>query len=164
MSEHAKTIMVDANVWVDLYVPGRPLRDASLAFFKAAQQDGVELVFTLDIARAVYRIVSHEAKRWVRQDKGSLSDAYAKVIASHAWDFIESMQERATAVGSATADLWLAGKLRDQHAEIEDNLIVAACMRIKADYLVTNDEKLLRHAPVAAVTPRQMVRLLEVVG
>ncbi len=78
MSEHTKTIMVDTNVWVDLYVPGRPLRD--------------------------------------------------------------------------------------QHAEIEDNLIVAACMRIKADYLVTNDEKLLRHAPVAAVTPRQMVRLLEVVG
>lgn len=164
MNEHTKSIMVDTNVWVDLYVPGRPLRDASLAFFKAAQQDGVELVFTLDIARAVYRIVSYEAKRWVRQDKGSLSDVYAKAIASHAWDFIESMQEQATAIGSATADLWLASKLRDEHAEIEDNLIVAACMRIEADYLVTNDEKLLRHAPVAAVTPQQMVRLLEVIG
>lgn len=164
MSAATKTIMVDTNVWVDLYVPGRPLRDASLAFFKAVQRDDVELVFTLDIARAVYRVVSHEAKRWVRQDKGSLSDAYAKAIAAHGWDFVESMQEQATAIGSATADLWLASKLRDEHAEIEDNLIVAACMRIEADYLVTNDEKLLRHAPVAAVTPQQMVRLLEVIG
>ena len=164
MSAPTKTIMVDTNVWVDLYVPGRPLRDVSLAFFKAVQRDDVELVFTLDIARAVYRVVSHEAKRWVRQDKGSLSDAYAKAIAAHGWDFVESMQEQATAIGSATADLWLASKLRDEHAEIEDNLIVAACMRIEADYLVTNDEKLLRHAPVAAVTPQQMVRLLEVIG
>lgn len=164
MSEHTKTIMVDTNVWVDLYVPGRPLRDASLAFFKAVQRDDVELVFTLDIARAVYRVVSYEAKRWVRQDKGLLSDAYAKAIAAHGWDFVESMQEQATAIGSATADLWLASKLRDEHAEIEDNLIVAACMRIEADYLVTNDEKLLRHAPVATVTPQQMVRLLEVIG
>ncbi len=164
MSAATKTIMVDTNVWVDLYVPGRPLRDASLAFFKAVQRDDVELVFTLDIARAVYRVVSHEAKRWVRQDKGSLSDAYAKAIAAHGWDFVESMQEQATAIGSATADLWLASKLRDEHAEIEDNLIVAACMRIEADYLVTNDEKLLRHAPVAAVTPQQMVRLLGVIG
>lgn len=164
MSAATKTIMVDTNVWVDLYVPGRPLRDASLAFFKAAQRDDVELVFTLDIARAVYRVVSYEAKRWVRQDKGLLSDAYAKAIAAHGWDFVESMQEQATAIGSATADLWLASKLRDEHAEIEDNLIVAACMRIEADYLVTNDEKLLRHAPVAAVTPRQMVRLLELIG
>ena len=77
---------------------------------------------------------------------------------------MESMQEQATAVGSATADLWLASKLCDQHAEIEDNLIVAACMRIKADYLVTNDEKLLRHAPVAAVTPTKMVQLLGVMS
>ena len=35
-------------------------------------------------------------------------------------------------------------------------------MRIKADYLVTNDESLLRHAPVAAVTPAKMVQLLGV--
>ena len=162
MTERVKIIMVDTNVWVDLYVPGRPLREASLSFFEVAQRDDVELTFTVDIARAVYRIVSHEAKRWVRQDKGSLPDAYAKAIASHAWDFMESMQEQATAVGSATADLWLASKLRDQHAEIEDNLIVAACMRIKADYLVTNDESLLRHAPVAAVTPAKMVQLLDI--
>ncbi len=45
---------------------------------------------------------------------------------------------------------------------IGPNLIVAACMRMKADYLVTNDEKLLRHAPVAAVTPAKMVQLLNV--
>lgn len=161
MSDTTRIIMVDTNVWVDLYVPGRPHRDAALAFFESARRDDVELVFTLEIARAVFRIVSYEAKRWVRLGKGELSDSYARAIAAHAWDFVVDMQEYGTAVGSATPDLWLAAKLRDEHAEIEDDLIVAACMRIGADYLVTNDEKLMRHAPVATVTPEMMTRIMD---
>lgn len=154
-------VMVDTDVWVDLYVPGRPKREASLAFFEEARRSQTELVFTIEIARAVYRIVSYEAKRWVRQGKGELSDAYARAIASHAWDFVEDMQGYGTPVGSSTPDLWMASKLRDAHAQIEDDLIVAACMRIGTDYLVTNDAQLLRHAPVAAVDPVMMTRLLQ---
>lgn len=154
-------IMVDTNVWVDLYVPGRPKRESSAAFFEKARRSQVELVFTLEIARAVFRIVSYEAKRWVRQGKGELSEAYARAIADHAWDFVQDMQEYGTPIGSSTPDLWMAGKLRDVHPEIEDNLIVAACMRIGADYLVTNDAKLLRHSPVATVDPALMTRLLQ---
>lgn len=154
-------IMVDTNVWVDLYVPGRPNREDSLAFLEEAVRSQVELVFTVEIARAVFRIVMYEARRWVRQGKGHLSETYARAITSHAWDFVQDMQEYGTPVGSSTPDLWMASKLRDVHPEIEDNLIVAACMRIGTDYLVTNDAKLLRHAPVAAVDPKMMTRLLQ---
>ena len=38
--------------------------------------------------------------------------------------------------------------------------VVAAARRAKADYLVTNDERLLRHSPVAALSPRDMLALL----
>lgn len=154
-------IMVDTNVWVDLYVPGRPMREGSLAFFEEARRSRAELIFTLEIARAVFRIVMYEAKRWVRQGTGELSEEYAHAIANHAWDFVEDMQEYGTPVGSSTPDLWMASKLRDGHPEIEDNLIIAACMRLGTDYLVTNDAKLLRHAPVAAVDPQMMTRLLQ---
>ena len=57
-------VMVDTNVWVDLYVPGRPKRETSLAFFEEARRSQAELVFTIEIAQAVHRIVSYEAKRW----------------------------------------------------------------------------------------------------
>jgi len=164
MSDKPLLLMVDANVWIDLYVPGRPLREDALAFFDATQGPEVELAFTLEIARAVYRVVAHEAKRWVRASKGVLSEAYARAIAAHAWDFVEDMQKYGTAVGSGTADLWLASKLRDEHSEIEDDLIVAACMRLRSDYLVTNDATLIAHAPVAAVTPAQMLKLLALHG
>ena len=153
--------MVDTNVWVDLYVPGRPNRESSIAFFEEAKRFRAELSFTLEIARAVFRIVSYEAKRWVRQGKGELSETYARAIADHAWDFVQDMQEYGTPVGSSTPDLWMASKLRDEHPEIEDNLIIAACMRLGIDYLVTNDAKLLRHSPVATVDPAMMTRLLQ---
>ena len=47
------------------------------------------------------------------------------------------------------------------HADFEDDLVIAAALRAKADYLVTNDEGLLRHCPVAALDARDMVALLE---
>ena len=74
--------MVDTNVWVDLYVPGRPNREASIAFFEEAKRSQAELVFTLEIARAVFRIVPYEAKRWVRQQAGELSETFAHAIAN----------------------------------------------------------------------------------
>ena len=160
MSEKPLTIMVDTNVWLDIFIPNRPSKEGSLSFFEAARDNNVELVYTLEIARAVFRIVSLEAKGWVRKGKGMLPDEYARAIASHAWDFIESMQELGTPVGSSTADLWLASKLRDEHADLEDNLIVAACMRLDVDYLVTSDAKLIHHAPVATATPSMMTKLL----
>ncbi len=40
------------------------------------------------------------------------------------------------------------------HDDYEDNLVVAAAQRSRADCLVTNDEKLLRHSPVATFSCR----------
>ena len=162
MSETPLIIMVDTNVWLDLYIPGRPKVEETIEFFKEARRQGVEIAFTLEIARAVFRNVAYEAKAYIRRYMGSLSETHARVIASSAWDAVSSMQEIGTAVGSSMGDLWMAEKLRDEHAEIEDNLIVAACMRCKTDYLVTNDEKLRKHASVATATPAMMLKLLEV--
>ena len=160
MSHTPPIIMVDTNVWLDLFIPDRPKRDDALAFFRASQGDAAELVFTLEIARAVFRYVSAEAKRWFRESQGELADHQAQAIMQHAWDFIDDMQRWATPVGGSPVDLWFASNLRDEHAGIEDDLIIAACMRIDTDYLVTNDEKLIKQSPVAAITPAMAAKLL----
>ena len=154
-------IMVDTCVWLDIFIPGRPLREESLSFFEAARAHDAELLFTMEIARAVFRNVGVEAKRWVRSGGDGLTESSARAIAQHSWDFIEDMREWGTPIGSSPADLWIASKLRDDHAGFEDGLIIGACMRLGVDYLVTNDEALIRHAPVATVTPHMMVKLLE---
>ena len=41
---------------------------------------------------------------------------------------------------------------RSVHGDYEDNLVVACAERCKARLLVTNDEKLIKHASVPAMT------------
>lgn len=50
------------------------------------------------------------------------------------------------------ARVWLARKHRRIHEDFEDCLVLATAQRAKADVLVTSDEALLRHAPVAALS------------
>lgn len=47
------------------------------------------------------------------------------------------------------------------HPDLEDDLIIAAMERSHADLLVTNDEKLLRHCPVAALDARDAFTWLQ---
>ena len=44
---------------------------------------------------------------------------------------------------------------------MEDDLIIAAAERSRADFLVTFDERLTRHAPVAALAPADVLALLD---
>lgn len=62
------------------------------------------------------------------------------------------LSQLATPVPCDLSDIWMASKQRKLHSDYEDDLIIAAAMRAKADLLVTNDVKLCSHAPVAAMS------------
>lgn len=49
----------------------------------------------------------------------------------------------------------------DAETKREGDRVIAAALRSKADFLITRDEKLLRHSPVAALSPTDMVSYLE---
>ena len=68
--------------------------------------------------------------------------------------------EFATAVGADSSDVWLARKYQRIHADFEDCMVLAAAQRSKADFLVTSDEVLLRHAPVAALSVEDFLALV----
>ena len=71
------------------------------------------------------------------------------------------MQEIACAVPLDHTDVWVASKQRALHEDFEGDLVIAAAMRGKVDYLVTNDGALLRHCPVAALSSSDMCTVLE---
>lgn len=99
-------------------------------------------------------------KAWVRRSR-ELTEADAIAIKHLAWDAVASMREQATAIPVADSDVYLACRFRDVHGDLEDDLVLAACQRAKANYLVTRDESLLRHAPIEACTPAEMLELLQ---
>lgn len=157
-------IMVDANVWVDSFCADHAESFAARAFIGRAVESGATLLFPVHIAKDVLYVVQHELKRRLLAEKGSVDEASARAIGEAALAFVRTMTENATAVGADVSDLWLAEKYLALHRDYEDNLVLAACRRACADYLVTNDRKLLEHADLAAKTPRQMMPILALAG
>ena len=152
--------MVDANVWVDSFCADHAGSLAARVFIGQAAESGATLLFPVHVAKDVLYVVQHELKRRVLAEKGSVDEASARSIGEAALAFVRNMTENATAVGADVSDLWLADKYLALHRDYEDNLVLAACKRAAADFLVTNDRKLLEHADLAAKTPRQMMPIL----
>ena len=109
----------------------------------------------------VFYVAVSTFKRIARAEKGSLTPSDAVTATETAWGCVNSMRKQATAVGADESDLWTACNLRSVHNDLEDNLVVAAAQRADATYLVTNDEALIKHAPVAALTPADALALLK---
>lgn len=160
MSAGKPLVFVDTCVWLDLFLLDRPGRKDAEALIHYALDNDVPLVYASHSALDVYAKAGICAKRFFRV-AGQLTDAQARAARTFAWDCAARMREVATPVPADTSDFYFAEKYRPLHGDLEDDLILAACSRARANYLVTTDKRLLRHADISAKTPMEMLALLE---
>ena len=154
-------LLIDTNVWIDNYDGSRSgCRTARSMFVMTGRKDAT-LLYPVHVIKDVYYILCATLKRRIRDDRGRLEDKDAAIAEEIAWGCVRSMREIATAVGADESDLWLAEKHHKMHHDLEDDLVLAAATRAKADFLVTSDERLLRKATVAALSPADMLAYLE---
>lgn len=156
-----RSVLVDTNVWLDFYLPNRAGLGDAKHFIDSAIECDVELLYAVGSAKDVFYLAAAAGKRLARDQNGELSDASARAAGEYAWAVLDNMAELATMVGADESDRWLASKHRAIHRDFEDNLIIAAAMRAGVDYIVTCDEKLIMHAPVAAMMPGDLAALLD---
>lgn len=157
-----ETLLLDTNIWLDSYLGNRPHHREVLRLMTMAISDGVELLYAVTSIKDVFYKVAASLKQTAREARnGELSNTDGKAANAAALGCINNMTQIATAVGVNTSDVWLALKLSRVHTDFEDDLIIAAAQRAQADYLVTNDRLLLRHAPVNALSSADMLNHLE---
>ena len=156
------SMLLDTNVWLDYYLPWRGGHAAARQLIERALEDDRTLAYAVSTAKDVYYMVAAEHKRAERAAAGSLSESAVQAATVTAWGCINNMQEIACSLPLDHTDVWMASKQRALHGDFEDDLLIAAAMRGKVDHLVTNDETLLRHCPVAALNVTDMCRLLEI--
>ena len=150
MSETPKRILVDTNVWLDYFIPSRRGRSLTIEFLRDACTAQDDLLYAAT-SKDLFYLISSEHKAWYRREHGSLSQDAAAAATSLAWDCLSVLSQLATPVPCDLSDIWMASRQRELHSDYEDDLIIAAAIRAKADLLVTNDVKLSSHAPVAAM-------------
>ena len=161
MTSVPSRVVVDTNVWLDFYLAARPGHQVAQRALLAAVEREISLLYAATGAKDVYYLTSLNLKRDARMTAGTLTQADALAIAEMSWGFVTNLCEIATAVGADNADVWLAIKYRHLHRDFEDNFVLAAAQRAKADLILTTNEALMRHAPVACLAPEGLVALLE---
>ncbi len=161
MGDHGPLILLDTNVWIDYYVGGRPGHELARTLVEGALDRDATLLFATLSSKDVFYVIASVIKQDWRAKHGTLTAAQARAAMATAWACLENMDEMATAVGCDQSDVRLARKTRRLHADYDDNLILAAARRAGADLLVTSDEQLLRHAPIAALDVPDALTYLE---
>lgn len=161
MSTEALRIVVDSNVWVDNYCIDHPGGEVAKRFLSAALARGAELLYPFHCIKDVQYVLDHEFKRAALRELGAVDEKVALASREAAQACVRNMNELATAVGGDVSDVWIALKYLKINPDLEDNLVLSACRRAHADYLVTSDASLIAASDVAAKTPEQMIALLE---
>ena len=154
-------LMLDTNCWLDYYEPSRPNAQQTCDLVRYAFVHNAKLLYPAAIIKDVYYLLALEMKRRIRQEQGALSQNLATLANESAWSAVNHMRENAFAVSIGQADVWYAAKMRPVHGDFEDNLVLAAADQAKATFLVTNDQQLITHAPVAALTPGDALKALQ---
>ena len=153
-------VLLDTNVWLDAFDGARPRSREASELIATCMRKGIDLLYAVGTAKDVYYLVGASLKRQVRMAGETLSEGRTRAISVYAAACVESMEEVATAVGADSSDIWLARKWQRVHGDFEGCLVLAAARRAQADYLVTSDETLLRHAPVPALSPEDFLVLV----
>ena len=154
-------IVLDTNVVVD-YLMGREpgCSDCKqLLLMHAACQHAV-YVASLSLKDAYY-LVSMQLKRMERQASGHLDEGMANAANEVAWACVQALVENVLVLPVGRAETLQALSYGSVHSDFEDNLVVAAAHSANADFVVTNDATLLRHAPVACLSSSDIVALLQ---
>lgn len=144
--------LVDTNVWLDLFFGDRPGNVDARAFVDAAFDLDAELLYAVTSSKDLFYVLERQYKLLAKQDNdGVLTKSAAGAARIAAWACLEKLDDIATAVACDQTDVFVARAQRRVHDDYEDNLVVAAAMRAKADMLVTNDRALLQHSAVNAL-------------
>lgn len=161
MTDRELTILLDTNVLLDEYLPDRPCSPVSRKLIDRVYKRGDHLLFCPHALVDVHYQIAATFKKMVRAEKGELTQADALAIQEIAWGCIDNVCEWATSAGSAQSDVWLARKYKQLNRDFEDNVLLAAAERSNVDYLVTSDRQLLQKATVAALSPEDMLAVLD---
>ena len=153
-------VLVDTSIWLDKYLMDRKGAAAANELLALCVAEDVALLYPLHALHDVFWQVSADIKGWVQQSYGDMSEHWEPVINGRAWDCVDNMTELGAPVGADGSDVWIARHLREINTDFEDNMVLAAAERAKADYLVTRDKHLIQKATVAALTPEGMLAVL----
>lgn len=155
------SLILDTNIWVDLYYPNRPDHAASYQMLVAAQEKEAELYYSAHSLLDVFYLANNEQKGMLREDLGELTEPLALGANEVAWGCIQNMYDIGAPIPITAPVLSMALKMKAIHSDFEDDVILAAAEMAHVDFLVTNDRKLLTKGIVPVLSAEDMLTYIQ---
>lgn len=160
MSDSIK-ILLDANIWMDLYFPDRAGHACANELIDLAFSMDADVHYAANTITDVFFLARATQKQALRSEGLELTDGLSSAANEIAWGCIRNMYEVASPIPTSIPVLFLATKMKDVHPDFEDDVILASAQTADIDFLVTNDKGLLAKAIVPALSCEDMVAYLK---
>lgn len=156
MTRHRLNLLVDTNVWLDYFLGRKHAKDAVRMLNKARECEDVVATAPC-IMKDVFYIASSRVKKRARSSGANIDDGDGRAINAAAWSCLKSMQERSIIVGQGFGQHLEAMLLEEECSDYEDDLLVATAKTCSIDYIITNDQKLIKANLFPTMTPKEYV-------
>lgn len=153
-------IVVDKNVWLDFYLPDRPLHEPATRLINTVEKCNANVAIPADAVKDVFYVLGKQMKQLVRENGGTVDEATARAIKDFAWRCVDHMTDLAVSIPLDDRTAWLTRHYRDITSDYEDGSVLASCALCKARYLVTHDKDLAARAEVTTKTAAEMADLI----
>lgn len=145
MADPAK-MLVDTNVWMDYCIATSENHEAAVRFMTESAASGAVLYVSSVSLKDIFQLIVRRTKKELRDEGVEVDAAWSAAITESAWSFVRSVREDALVVPVGPSEILFAETWHDEHGDFEDDLILAAAKRVRADCVVTSDKDLLKHA------------------
>ncbi|MBR2835574.1 MAG: PIN domain-containing protein [Coriobacteriales bacterium] len=149
------TVLFDTNVWLDYFLNRNDMSQTIVELIAEIDASGCTVATTVSIKKDVFYLVPRELQRIASASNEPLSfnttqtSAYTEI----AWAVLEQMDNLSTIVPLNLREDFFARHLRAQHADYEDDALLATARSIGAQCVVTSDKKLLECFSDICCTP-----------
>lgn len=165
MKPGPQKILVDTNVWIDYYLDrNRRAHDIAHDLIIESSRQGMALYTSAAALSDLFFILCQESKRLAREDGLTVTVGMTAAIREAAWATLRNIMELSIVVPIGKSEAYAALTYRPVHDDFEDDLILAAATRADVDYVVTSDASLAKHAPIACLSPADLLALLQSEG
>ncbi len=153
-------LFFDTNVLLDYAMGRNPGCEAFVGLAKLARDNGHTMHVASESLKDCHYVICSSLKAANRTPEGAVSEGAAAAAAEITWAQLDSLMGLIHVEPVGHDECLLARSYRALHNGFEDSLVLATAHLSKADYLVSGDEKLQKHAPIACLSPTDMLTLL----
>ena len=153
-----KALMLDTCIWVNSQIGTNSGHEAARKLVVAARKQGMRLGIAPHSLSNVFYIVHRHLRRFDLGNVGIAPEDAAAAAKETAWGVIGNIMDYAEVVGADGSDARIAALHKDVHDDFEDDLVLAAARRMRADLVVTDDLALVKHSPLPAMTAEDALR------